>query len=62
MAVKEEGIKISTTWVKAHQDNTTAVELLSLDAKLNVQADKDITIFCQPTPDHSHHHHISHLC
>eukprot|EP00957_Ditylum_brightwellii_P134966 10290735-Ditylum_brightwellii.AAC.1 len=32
MAVKEEGINISTTWVKVHQDNKTAIELLPLDA------------------------------
>eukprot|EP00957_Ditylum_brightwellii_P162838 12400250-Ditylum_brightwellii.AAC.1 len=52
MAFKKEVINISTTWVKAHQDDKTAMELLPPDTQLNVQPDKDIAIFCQSTPDH----------
>eukprot|EP00957_Ditylum_brightwellii_P027254 2060721-Ditylum_brightwellii.AAC.1 len=52
MTVKEEGFIISTIWVKAHQDNKTAVKILFFDAQLNVQADKDVSMFHQSIPDY----------
>eukprot|EP00957_Ditylum_brightwellii_P003726 282977-Ditylum_brightwellii.AAC.1 len=39
-------------WVKAHQDKKTPVDLLSLDAQLNVKADADVTEFCMNPPPH----------
>eukprot|EP00957_Ditylum_brightwellii_P205624 15344665-Ditylum_brightwellii.AAC.1 len=35
--IKNSGIDLDTWWVKAHQDDKIAVELLPLDARLNVQ-------------------------
>eukprot|EP00957_Ditylum_brightwellii_P147053 11196703-Ditylum_brightwellii.AAC.1 len=35
----------NTSWVKAHQDDNTALEDLPLDAKLNVMADVDVNSF-----------------
>eukprot|EP00957_Ditylum_brightwellii_P136132 10381937-Ditylum_brightwellii.AAC.1 len=44
-SVKDSGINLDTQWVKSHQDNKIVVELLPLEAKLNVQADSDVTGF-----------------
>eukprot|EP00957_Ditylum_brightwellii_P059217 4494724-Ditylum_brightwellii.AAC.1 len=44
-SVKDSGIDLDTWWVKAHQDNKIAADLLPLDARLHVQADSDVTGF-----------------
>jgi hypothetical protein len=48
--VKSKGINLHMEWVKAHQDNSTPVELLPLEAQLNVIADADVTAFRINTP------------
>eukprot|EP00957_Ditylum_brightwellii_P196035 14935963-Ditylum_brightwellii.AAC.1 len=42
---KDSDIDRTANWVNAHQDNNTPANLLPLDAKLNVMADTDVTIF-----------------
>eukprot|EP00957_Ditylum_brightwellii_P165739 12619132-Ditylum_brightwellii.AAC.1 len=37
-------------WVKAHQDKIMPVDLLSLEAQLNVKADANVTEFCMNPP------------
>ena len=43
--VKSRGVDLHMEWVKAHQDKSTPVELLPLEAQLNVKADADVTDF-----------------
>eukprot|EP00957_Ditylum_brightwellii_P149007 11345237-Ditylum_brightwellii.AAC.1 len=43
--VKISGLDMQASWVKAHQDKKTAVDLLPLDDQLNVCADADVTSF-----------------
>eukprot|EP00957_Ditylum_brightwellii_P190883 14534375-Ditylum_brightwellii.AAC.1 len=50
LVVKDKGINLSTDWAKAHQDNNVAIELLPLDAHLNIQADTNATSFCLNMP------------
>eukprot|EP00957_Ditylum_brightwellii_P046260 3510357-Ditylum_brightwellii.AAC.1 len=46
------GIDMHAEWVKAYQDNTTAKQLLSIEAQLIVQADADVTSFRLNKPPH----------
>eukprot|EP00957_Ditylum_brightwellii_P020626 1555398-Ditylum_brightwellii.AAC.1 len=50
--VMESRIKMQAEWVKAHQDNTMELQLLPIEAQLNVQADTDVTSFCLNTLTH----------
>eukprot|EP00957_Ditylum_brightwellii_P203710 15335888-Ditylum_brightwellii.AAC.1 len=50
VVVKESGIKMEAEWVKAHQDDTTELQLLPIQAQLNVQADINVTSFRLNTP------------
>eukprot|EP00957_Ditylum_brightwellii_P090096 6861360-Ditylum_brightwellii.AAC.1 len=50
--VKRLDLDMQASWVKAHQDKKTAVDLLPLDAQLNVCADADVTSFQVHTPLH----------
>eukprot|EP00957_Ditylum_brightwellii_P108563 8280484-Ditylum_brightwellii.AAC.1 len=47
--VKSRGLDLHMEWVKAHQDESTPVELLPLEAQLNVKADADVTDFLMNT-------------
>eukprot|EP00957_Ditylum_brightwellii_P032975 2500402-Ditylum_brightwellii.AAC.1 len=50
--VKKSGLGIQASWVKAHQDNNTAIDQLPLEAQLNICADANVTSFRLHTPPH----------
>ena len=50
--VIQANIKVKPQWVKAHQDQTTQLEDQTLDARLNIQADANVTTFRHDPPDH----------
>eukprot|EP00957_Ditylum_brightwellii_P128489 9800441-Ditylum_brightwellii.AAC.1 len=50
--VKADGVQITTSWDKAHQDNKVNVADLPLEAGLNTQADADVTAFHHSTSAH----------
>eukprot|EP00957_Ditylum_brightwellii_P164734 12542446-Ditylum_brightwellii.AAC.1 len=43
--IKQNIPSFNTSWVKAHQDDSTALEDFPLDAQLNVMADADVNSF-----------------
>eukprot|EP00957_Ditylum_brightwellii_P144104 10979714-Ditylum_brightwellii.AAC.1 len=45
-------IDMQAEWVKTHQDKTTEIHLLPIEAQLNVQEDADVTSFRLNTPTH----------
>eukprot|EP00957_Ditylum_brightwellii_P117414 8955579-Ditylum_brightwellii.AAC.1 len=50
--VMKSRIDMQAEWVKAHQDNTTEIQLLPIEAQLKVQADADVTSFHLNIPTH----------
>eukprot|EP00957_Ditylum_brightwellii_P007181 545327-Ditylum_brightwellii.AAC.1 len=50
--VMKSGMDMQVSWVKAHQDNNTAIDQLTLEAQLNERTDANVTSFFLHTPLH----------